>query len=196
MIYYDNMNHLHYSPIHITKLSGKRTLRAEKWQHINNNHSDSKLAFRFPCRSTQRTTWDWVPLASLMLAAFGQALGSGPIPWILSSEYFPTSIRSQVGHCGVSVIPFTAVMFHFVIYHVTISTNRKRFFSGAALQFIIFYWSQHMTAHAHIDKHIHTYLWISDSHDHKPNRQWASARWSAACSPSRPCNSSVQCKRS
>nr|XP_027231077.1 facilitated trehalose transporter Tret1-2 homolog [Penaeus vannamei] len=41
------------------------------------------------------TSWSWVPLACLMLAALGQSLGTGPIPWILSPEYFPTAIRSQ-----------------------------------------------------------------------------------------------------
>lgn len=41
------------------------------------------------------TSWSWVPLACLMLAALGQSMGSGPIPWILSPEYFPTAIRSQ-----------------------------------------------------------------------------------------------------
>ncbi|XP_042878112.1 facilitated trehalose transporter Tret1-like [Penaeus japonicus] len=41
------------------------------------------------------TSWTWVPLACLMLAGLGQSMGSGPIPWILSPEYFPTAIRSQ-----------------------------------------------------------------------------------------------------
>lgn len=62
--------------------------------------ANASVAYYTGAVSTQRTTWDWVPLASLMLAAYGQALGSGPIPWILSSEYFPTSIRSQaMGLC-------------------------------------------------------------------------------------------------
>lgn len=49
-----------------------------------------------PSRPSE-TSWSWVPLACLMLAALGQSLGTGPIPWILSPEYFPTAIRSQVG---------------------------------------------------------------------------------------------------
>ncbi|XP_047476235.1 facilitated trehalose transporter Tret1-2 homolog [Penaeus chinensis] len=44
----------------------------------------------------------WVPLACLMLAAFSANLGAAPVPWILSVEYFPTAIRSQV--MGVSTM--------------------------------------------------------------------------------------------
>ncbi|XP_069171344.1 facilitated trehalose transporter Tret1 [Procambarus clarkii] len=39
--------------------------------------------------------WRWVPLVCLMVAAFGQSIGAGPLPWIISSEYFPTIIRSE-----------------------------------------------------------------------------------------------------
>ncbi|XP_068219958.1 facilitated trehalose transporter Tret1-like [Palaemon carinicauda] len=41
-------------------------------------------------------SWNWVPTVCLMTAAFAISLGIGPIPWLLSVEYFPTHIRSQV----------------------------------------------------------------------------------------------------
>lgn len=46
--------------------------------------------------SIRTEDFTWVPLACLMLAAFSANLGAAPAPWILSVEYFPTSIRSQV----------------------------------------------------------------------------------------------------
>ncbi|XP_064095454.1 facilitated trehalose transporter Tret1-like [Macrobrachium nipponense] len=46
--------------------------------------------------SSAGISWDWMPTACLMTAAFAISLGIGPIPWLLSVEYFPTNIRSQV----------------------------------------------------------------------------------------------------
>ncbi|XP_042231103.1 facilitated trehalose transporter Tret1-like [Homarus americanus] len=40
-------------------------------------------------------SWSWVPLMCVLMIAFGQSLGAGPIPYILTPEYFPTVIRSQ-----------------------------------------------------------------------------------------------------
>ncbi|KAK7073316.1 hypothetical protein SK128_022158 [Halocaridina rubra] len=40
-------------------------------------------------------TYGWIPLACLMISQAGVAVGVNPVPYILSSEYFPTSIRSQ-----------------------------------------------------------------------------------------------------
>ncbi|XP_066980094.1 facilitated trehalose transporter Tret1-like [Macrobrachium rosenbergii] len=46
-------------------------------------------------------SWSWLPTVCLMTAAFAISLGIGPIPWLLSVEYFPTNIRSQVmGLCN------------------------------------------------------------------------------------------------
>ncbi|XP_037782211.1 facilitated trehalose transporter Tret1-like [Penaeus monodon] len=53
-------------------------------------------------QSIRTEDFTWVPLACLMLAAFSANLGAAPAPWILSVEYFPTSIRSQV--MGVSTM--------------------------------------------------------------------------------------------
>lgn len=47
-------------------------------------------------RSDGGSDWSWVPTVCLMVAAFSSSLGIGPTPWMLSVEYFPTSIRSQV----------------------------------------------------------------------------------------------------
>ncbi|XP_068239948.1 facilitated trehalose transporter Tret1-like isoform X2 [Palaemon carinicauda] len=40
--------------------------------------------------------WSWVPSLLLMTVAFGSSIGIGSIPWLLSTEYFPTTIRPQV----------------------------------------------------------------------------------------------------
>ena len=40
--------------------------------------------------------YEWIPLFCLMLAQMGASFGIQGIPFILSSEYFPTAIRPQV----------------------------------------------------------------------------------------------------
>lgn len=40
--------------------------------------------------------YGWVPLVCLVVTQLGAAIGIQNIPFILSSEYFPTSIRPQV----------------------------------------------------------------------------------------------------
>ncbi|XP_064105614.1 facilitated trehalose transporter Tret1-like [Macrobrachium nipponense] len=40
--------------------------------------------------------WSWVPSLMLMTVAFGSSLGIGSLPWLLSTEYFPTTIRPKV----------------------------------------------------------------------------------------------------
>ncbi|CAL4096061.1 unnamed protein product [Meganyctiphanes norvegica] len=39
--------------------------------------------------------WQWVPLMCLMGIVFSASLGVESVPWILSAEYFPTSIRAK-----------------------------------------------------------------------------------------------------
>nr|XP_045605525.1 facilitated trehalose transporter Tret1-2 homolog isoform X2 [Procambarus clarkii] len=54
---------------------------------------------------------DWLPAACLMVAALAISLGVGPIPWVVSPEFFPTAIRSQamsvctIIGCLIAVIP-------------------------------------------------------------------------------------------
>ncbi|XP_066986701.1 facilitated trehalose transporter Tret1-like [Macrobrachium rosenbergii] len=50
--------------------------------------------------------WSWVPSLMLMTVAFGSSLGIGSLPWLLSTEYFPTTIRPQV----LSICSITANM--------------------------------------------------------------------------------------
>lgn len=40
--------------------------------------------------------WEWVPLACLVIYMFVMCLGIRTVPYILASEYFPTTIRPQV----------------------------------------------------------------------------------------------------
>lgn len=40
--------------------------------------------------------WEWVPLACLVVYMFVMCLGIRTVPYILASEYFPTTIRPQV----------------------------------------------------------------------------------------------------
>ncbi|CAL4229515.1 unnamed protein product, partial [Meganyctiphanes norvegica] len=61
------------------------------------------------------TNWSWIPLASLMIYMFGVNLGVTCVPWILSSEYFPTSIRSQatsVCACSASLLGFAVLQMY------------------------------------------------------------------------------------
>lgn len=39
----------------------------------------------------------WVPLLCLMVILIAINTGAQPVPYVLAAEYFPTSIRSQVG---------------------------------------------------------------------------------------------------
>ncbi|KAK7066650.1 hypothetical protein SK128_010978 [Halocaridina rubra] len=59
-------------------------------------------------------TWNWIPTVCLMSAAFSISLGIGPIPWMLSVEYFPTHIRSQV----MSVCTFIGNLMSFVALQI------------------------------------------------------------------------------
>lgn len=65
-------------------------------------------------RSDGGNNWSWVPAACLMVAAFSSSLGIGPTPWMLSVEYFPTSIRSQV----MSVCTFFGSLMSFAALQV------------------------------------------------------------------------------
>ncbi|XP_042886551.1 facilitated trehalose transporter Tret1-like isoform X2 [Penaeus japonicus] len=41
-------------------------------------------------------SYNWIPMVCLALALFAGDIGIDPIPYILSAEYFPTKIRTQV----------------------------------------------------------------------------------------------------
>ncbi|XP_069982060.1 facilitated trehalose transporter Tret1 [Penaeus vannamei] len=69
---------------------------------LESGNMTSRLNEYFTNQSVSTKDFTWVPLACLMLAAFSANLGVAPVPWILSVEYFPTSIRSQV--MGVSTM--------------------------------------------------------------------------------------------
>lgn len=132
------------------------------------------------------TGFPWPPSCSL-LTARPWARDQFPGSFLPSIFLRPSDLRLVI---VASVIPFycsSAIM----------SADRKRIYilknlAGAVLQFVFFCWSQRKDTHTNT----HTYLWMFNSHVAKPCRQWASARWSAACSPSRLCNSSVLCRRS
>lgn len=41
-------------------------------------------------------SYNWIPMVCLAIALFAGDIGIDPIPYILSAEYFPTKIRTQV----------------------------------------------------------------------------------------------------
>ncbi|XP_047483521.1 facilitated trehalose transporter Tret1-like [Penaeus chinensis] len=51
----------------------------------------------------------WIPLACLIVCQFGAAFGVNAIPFILSTEYFPTWIRAQAS--GICFSVYTAASF-------------------------------------------------------------------------------------
>lgn len=57
-------------------------------------------------------THEYLPLLCLMVYMFASCIGAHPVPWILSTEYFPTSIRGQAsGLCvmACSLFNFAAL---------------------------------------------------------------------------------------
>ncbi|XP_071534133.1 facilitated trehalose transporter Tret1-2 homolog isoform X2 [Panulirus ornatus] len=54
---------------------------------------------------------EWLRLVCLLLAPLGISLGAGPIPWVVSPEFFPTTIRSQamsvcsIAGCIMAFVP-------------------------------------------------------------------------------------------
>ncbi|KAK7068727.1 hypothetical protein SK128_001441 [Halocaridina rubra] len=69
------------------------------------------MSFRYGIENS----FSWVPTACLMVCAYGSSLGIGPIPWLLSAEYFPTTIRPQVlAICSISanIMTITALQLY------------------------------------------------------------------------------------
>lgn len=92
-------------------------------------YGDVLLIYPIPSRSL-----GWVPLLCVVTAVFGIFLGAHPVPYCLAAEYFPTSIRGQVGvsflknsdfiHdrdtftfciCGVNYCNYVNLLFHFLL---------------------------------------------------------------------------------
>ena len=52
----------------------------------------------------------WVPTVCVTMSLFFSDIGVHPVPYILSSEYFPTSIRSQVSNLYSVTIRITKIL--------------------------------------------------------------------------------------
>lgn len=91
-------------------------------------------AYHFLSGNDGRESYTWVPLVCLMVYMFASSSGTGPIPSILNSEYYPTAVRSQLsGLCmGVgSIINFAVLQLYSPL--VSFLTNAGLFWFYAAV---------------------------------------------------------------
>lgn len=79
--------------------------------HQPDHVGDKGVEFSQDAAHSQLGVGEWLPAICLMVAALAISLGVGPIPWVVSPEFFPTAIRSQamsvctIIGCVVAVVP-------------------------------------------------------------------------------------------
>ncbi|XP_042885463.1 facilitated trehalose transporter Tret1-like isoform X2 [Penaeus japonicus] len=85
--------------------------------------------------------WWWVPVACLMGITISGSLGIGPVAWILSAEYFPTSVRPKcmaITSTMVSVWNFSALQLYSPLLRALTAAGLFWFYGGVSLVGAIF----------------------------------------------------------
>lgn len=87
------------------------------------------------------SAWWWVPVVCMMGITVSGSLGIGPVSWILSAEYFPTSVRTKcmaITSTMVSVWSFAALQLYSPLVRALTAAGLFWFYGGVSVLAAIF----------------------------------------------------------
>ncbi|XP_063858650.1 facilitated trehalose transporter Tret1-2 homolog isoform X2 [Scylla paramamosain] len=95
------------------------------------------LVAEAPPEDTTFSKLTWVPLACVIMIMFGINLGAQLVPFLLASEYFPTSVRGQsFTVCYASGMVFSFVVLQFYFSAMDVFTQAGLYWFCAAVCFV------------------------------------------------------------